>query len=309
MKSWKNRLMAMALALAILLSALFTYGSTYFEKIPSWENLYAILGLADSLPEWYDYPMTISFLDVGQGDAILVHTDEVTILIDTGDPGKEDIIYDELEHLQETEIDLCILTHPHEDHIGSFASITEEVPVAEVLIPKVPLEYLEDSSTYQEVLTSISSHHIERTYASIGQSMDFEKLHLDMYGPITIGNDINNDSIYVKITYGEVSLLITGDGEEEEEMQLLQSGADLSATVLKLGHHGSKTSSSEAFLEAVNPTYGIISCGLDNKYGHPHEETLKKLQERNISYFRTDEQGTIVLGTDGKKVYSNENSL
>ncbi len=244
------------------------------------------------------------------------------MLVDTGEQGNDGVIQDELKRLGTRKLDYVVLTHPHSDHVGSFPELAKtNLSIKNVMLPIVDQDHLgDDTALYRVILGSIRSAGAKIVTAKPGMRLTFDgkksdkTITVEIMGPIggkenQYQDDLNNRSIFIKITYGDVSLLITGDGEYYEEMDVIDwlnsdegkaSGISAQSTIYVAGHHGSHTSSSRRFLAMVKPKYGIISCGKDNEFGHPHESTLTNFKDVNARVYRTDELGTIVIGTDGK---------
>ena len=238
----------------------------------------------------------VHFIDVGQGDSIYIKTPSQDILIDAGERG--DTVVDYLKELKVDELELVIGTHPHSDHIGGLINVFEQIPVKEVIDPGV----VHTSKTFEDYLILIDEKNIIFTEGRAGMKRTFDDgTVLEILSPLSPSeNNLNEASIVSKLTFGEISFLFTGDAETGSEAEMLEGRYNLKSTILKAGHHGSSTSTSEDFLDAVNPEAVIIMCGTDNSYGHPHVETLEKLEEANIDIYRTDLLGTIIVETDGK---------
>ena len=258
--------------------------------------------------------LQVHMIDVGQADSFLVRIPDgkavKNILIDAGCPNqtKSDAITDYLSACGIKELDLIILTHPHYDHIGSAKKVLESVTVRNVMIPDCDYS----SATWTNVLETIEKKNINVIFSDAGKTLDIGEAKLKILAPsdkMLSGKEANDYSIVAKVTYGETSFMLTGDAESDSEAEILKafSKADLKCNVLKVGHHGSSTSSSQAFLDAVNPEIALISCGKGNDYGHPHKETMQKLGDMGINIFRTDEMGTVILVSDGKTVSRLEN--
>lgn len=255
-------------------------------------------------------PLTLTVLDVGQGECVFIYDEKGTsILYDTGEQGNGEKILAYLKNFGVDELDYLILSHPHSDHTGSVREIIEsgEISIANVIIPEI-----ESSDTYSEsndvsnfgtLENIIKSSVAGVTKAKAGDSFSKGDTTLDILAPTRQRENLNNMSLVVRITYGETAFLLMGDAESEEEYDLLCTctPATLSADVLVVGHHGSETSSTYEFVSSVKPSYAIISCGADNKYGHPHAVTLNTLESLGAEIYRTDIFGDVVIGTDGKK--------
>ena len=249
--------------------------------------------------------LEVYFFDVGQGDSELIRLPGgENILIDAGTSSTEDELVGELRSLGAETLDLVVATHPHADHIGGMAAVIDAFDVRQVVMPRISESDTPTTKTYENLLQSIADKGLTITPAEPGDEL------LSSGGPVLTVlapngedyGDLNNYSVVLRLTYGEDSFLFTGDAEEASEEEMLSLDWPLTATVLKCGHHGSETSTSPAFLDAVSPQYAVISCGVDNDYGHPDAVTLEKLEAAGAEVFRTDLQGTILASTDGSGV-------
>lgn len=240
--------------------------------------------------------MEVEVLDVGQGSSTLFIADGYTILIDAGDTDQGYKITDYLKSRGINSIDFFIATHPHADHIGGMDELMEEINLKQILMPEIPRSIIPTTRAYLDVLESIEKQGKVIIPAKSGDSYDIGSMHINILAPSMAYNDLNNLSIVSKITYGNRSVLVTGDAEAESEKQmLLMYKSELPSDIYIVGHHGSKTSTIPEFLKSVNPKYAAISCGADNSYGLPHAITLNKLDEQQIPYYRTDLQGIITF--------------
>ena len=239
------------------------------------------------------------FLDVGQGDATVIVCDGEMMIVDGGPSSASQFIYSFLRNtLQIDHIDVMIATHPHADHVGGLSAALNACSV-DVLYTS---ETNYDTKTWQSVLKYADAQGTPVVIPYPGDTFDLGSATVEILGPLWYHNELNDMSLIIKITYGNTSFLITGDAEWEAEHDLLDAGVDISADVLHVGHHGSSTSTSYQFLRAVAPTYGIISVGADNSYGHPTEETLSRLADAGMVVLRTDQLGTIVCYSDGTEL-------
>ncbi len=196
-----------------------------------------------------------------------------------------------------------IATHPHSDHIGGLPTVISGIDVENIIMPEIPDEYVPTTKTYYNLLTAISDKGLKITKAVTGDAYDIGGAVLTILAPISYsGDNMNNYSVTSILDYGETSFLFTGDMESTVEKELVNYGYDLSVDVIKVGHHGSSTSSSEKFLSAVNPRYCVIQCGADNSYNHPNEKTVERLLEYTKEIYRNDLQGTIVIESDGSQL-------
>jgi len=219
------------------------------------------------------------------------------MLIDAGENMYGKSITEYINNLGYTNIDYLVATHPHADHIGSMAYVVKHNNIGEIYMPKVTTT----TKTYENLLTAIADKGLKVKSAKAGMNIiDGNDFSINILAPVTIDEDnLNNCSVILKITYKNDSFLFLGDAEKKE---LETVTADMSAEVLKVGHHGSRTSTTKALLEKVNPKYAVISLGKDNSYGHPHKSTLKLLDEFGVETYRTDENGTVVISTEGSGV-------
>lgn len=249
-----------------------------------------------------DHPgetMTVHYIDVGQGDAILVQSGGQNMLIDAGDKDHGQLVVDYLKSAGVKQIDILVVTHPHADHIGGMDKVIESFPVLNVYMPRVA----HTSKSFDDLLTALENKNLKINTARAGITLPLASVNAYFLAPVKdYYEDLNNYSAVIKIVCGNKVFLFMGDAEKEAEDDMLAAGTDLKADVLKVGHHGSDSGTSTAFLNLVQPQYAIISVGEDNPYGHPHQETLNRLQECGSQIMRTDLNGTIVIHTDGNKL-------
>nr|WP_115751903.1 MBL fold metallo-hydrolase [Listeria kieliensis] len=238
------------------------------------------------------------FFDVGQGDSTLIRADDgTTILIDTGRQD-DDRIMTLLEEKQVKKIDLLLLTHPHADHIGNADKVIKTYQPKEIWMDGLAF----NSSTYERVIDAALASDALYKEPKAGDKASFGPFNLEVLSPSKLSGNANDDSIAVHLTYKEISAVFTGDAEKGREKEMIESGLPLQADILDLGHHGSSTSNSPAFLDKVKPEVAIYSAEKGNSYGHPHVEVLEWLKERDITTYGTDVNGTVTLSTDGKKL-------
>lgn len=244
--------------------------------------------------------MKVSYIDVGQGDSILVQVNGKNLLIDAGPNESTDKLMSYLSKQNIKKLDFIVATHPHEDHVGAMDTVIKKYDIGEFYAPKK----MATTKTFENMVNALKSKNIKINAATAGVSLDLgENVKCEMVAPNgTNYENLNNYSAVIKITYGNSKFLFMGDAEKLSEKEILNKNYDISSDVLKLGHHGSSSSSSKAFLDKVSPKIAIISCGKNNDYGHPHKETLEEMKKRNIQVYRTDIDGSIVLVSDGKKI-------
>jgi competence protein ComEC len=251
-------------------------------------------------------PLKIAFLDVGQGDSILIQAPNgQTMLIDGGRSTSlaNTAIIPKLKEWGAKQVDVLIPTHPDADHIGGLVGVLENYPVKLVALTG----QVHSTQIYERLLTNIRDKNVEALKVRTGTAIPFDpSVKIEVLGPDeeAVQDDDNNDaSIVIKLTYGSTSFLLTGDAEFPENKAILNHGSDVRSNVLKLGHHGSRTSTNEDWLKRVQPQLGIISAGKDNSFGHPHPEVIAALEKLGIQYIRTDEHGTITVTSDGATIH------
>lgn len=239
----------------------------------------------------------IQYIDVGQADAALVWCDDSYMLIDGGNAGDSSLIYTILKNNGIENLDIVVGTHAHEDHIGGLSGALEAASASLVLCPVTAY----DSKAFRSFKSRADANG-GIVIPEVGDRYTLGTASINILGVNSILEDTNNTSIVFKIIYGNTSFLFTGDAEREAEAIILDSGCDLSANVLKVGHHGSNTSTSYPFLRAVMPQAAIISCGKNNQYGHPDEEVLSRLSDEGCTVYRTDQMGDIYCLSDGNSI-------
>ena len=248
----------------------------------------------------------IYMLDIGQGDAILLKVDDEYSMIDTGDIEHRDNIVAQLKAMGVERLKNVIITHPHADHMGGFLGIAKAIPIEHVYDDGIAV----DNNMYKTYEKWIAKKQIAHSTLKKGDTIDFgHGAVFIVYAPwddvlTSKGGkpDLNNNSIVGKLVFGKFSMLFTGDAEIQEEKRLIkEQNSKLFARILKVGHHGSRTSSTDDLLKSVKPESALISCGLYNKYGHPHDVTLRRLKDLDIAIYRTDTMGRIHISTDGNE--------
>lgn len=245
--------------------------------------------------------LTVHYMDVGQGDATLITYGENAMLIDAGDNSKGTAVQSYLSSQNITELDYVVGTHPDADHIGGLDVIITKFDCGKIFLT----DEEKDTQTYKDVISAMEYRGYKKTSPVPGETYELGNASFTLLAPLQGNSDSNDNSIALLLTYGDTSFYFEGDAGEEEETQILSSGAVVKADVYKIGHHGSKTSTTDDMLTAVNPACAVISAGEDNRYGHPHAEVLNKLRMNGIKTFRTDEQGTVVAKSDGKNIVFN----
>jgi competence protein ComEC len=243
--------------------------------------------------------LEIHYIDVDQGSSALIEMDGHYMLVDAGEKDQGEVVVDYLKKENVSHLDYVVGTHPHSDHIGGMAYVLQNVEADNLLIP----EKEHTTKAFENMLDAAEKNEMEviipkqgETYSLGDASFTILSLNKDYE------DELNNWSIVFQLKYKDTSFLFSGDAEEEAEHDICETGVNLKSDVYLVGHHGSHTSTSAEFLEAISPKYAVISCGVDNSYGHPKPQILTRLEEANIQIFRTDLQGSIVAYSDGKKI-------
>ena len=239
--------------------------------------------------------LLIDFIDVGQADSILVRNQDKVMIIDAGTNEAGETVVNYLKNLGITKIDYLIGTHPHEDHIGGLDDVINNFDIGQIYMPKIETT----TKTFEDVLDAIENKNLTITAPNKGDKIELgQAVGEFMTEPILDKDNLNVSSLVLRLEFGNTSYLFMGDAEEENEETIHWPKTD----VLKVGHHGSSTSSSESFLEQVQPQYAVIMAGKDNSYGLPTQETIDKLNNRGSEIYRTDEDGTIQMTSDGNAI-------
>lgn len=239
--------------------------------------------------------LEVRFIDVGQGDSTLLQGPDFTILVDAGRHDHSDVV-PYLQSVNVTSIDLLIGTHPHADHIGQFPQVIEAFPVGEVWLSGD----ITTTQTFERAVDAIEASDTGYHEPRAGETFNFGSAIVEVINPEHLTGELHEGSIGIRVVYGNFTTLFTGDAEAETEMAILARDHNLQATILQLGHHGSSTSSSVEFLEAVDPEVAVYSASEDNSYGHPHEVVLERLSQMGIQIYGTAVNGTIIVTTDGQ---------
>lgn len=303
-KTTKRRAILISCA-AVLLVSLFLVLAPYLgiEGIPTWQDLFVLAGINEST-EMNDLPMSVHFIDVGQGDCIFAESEGGCVLIDAGERGSEEVVGRYLRGLGVSKIDYVVATHPHSDHIGGMAGIIDEFEIGNIIMPRLNKSLTPTTKTYERFLEAASASGAKIIAARPGSQYTLGELSMTVVGPTNTSDELNNMSVVIRMSYGKRSFIFMGDAQTQEEEDIILSGADIDSDVIKIGHHGSVTSTSDGLLTAVTPDAAVIMCGKDNSYQHPHEEIVEKLEYLNIALYRTDTMGTVIIATDGRRLYS-----
>ncbi|MBD7970350.1 MBL fold metallo-hydrolase [Paenibacillus gallinarum] len=243
--------------------------------------------------------LTVHYIDVGQGASQLIQTPNgKTMLIDGGNNDDEQVMVSYLKKQGISKVDVIIGTHPDADHVGGLDAVVDAFDIGKIYMPKVS----SNTKTFESLLTSIKNKGLKVTTAKAGVTIDLDnQLNIKMIAPVKTYDDKNEMSAVVKLTFNKNTFLFTGDAESGSESDMINSGVNLKSDVMLVGHHGSNSSTSQAFLNAVNPTYAVIQVG-DNSYGHPTSNILKRLHDKKVKIYRNDLQGTIVFTSNGTTI-------
>ncbi len=260
------------------------------------EAVESIMPTPSTLPE--DSTFEVHFIDVGQADAALVLCDGKAMLIDGGNAPDSDLIYSYLKKHKVTHLDYIICTHPHEDHVGGLAGALNYATVDVAYCSMT--EY--DTKAFSSFVKYLGNQGKAITVPQAGDSFSLGSSSVTFVGPVHQSTEVEDMSLVLRIVYGDTSFLFTADAERGEEADILDAGYTIASTVLKVGHHGSDTSTTYPFLREVAPSYAVISVGSDNSYGHPTENTLSRLRDADVKVYRTDMQGDVICTSDGKTV-------
>lgn len=249
--------------------------------------------------EQTDASLAVHFIDVGQADSALLISSGEAMLIDGGNRDDSSLLYSYLTDCNIDRLEYIIGTHAHEDHMGGLSAALKKADVGKIYLPETG----SDAVFYKNFIEKAEEENIEIAVPSKDETFTLGSCDVTLFTPSFVDKEeLNNTSIMAKVTCGDVAFLFTGDAERSEELDIIDSGADISANVLKSGHHGSGSSSSYPFLREVMPEIVVISVGVDNPYSHPHEEVLARYNDLGAKVYRTDESGHIVIKTDGKDI-------
>lgn len=240
----------------------------------------------------------VHYIDVGQGDSELICCGGEYMLIDAGEPSASDTVVDYLNDHGIEKLDYVVCSHGHADHCGGLDAVVENFEVGTVFTSPYP----GDTSSYEIFSDAVEAKGLSMTVPELGESYTLGEAKFEFIGPLEQYDNLNDDSLVMRLEYGDTSFLFTGDMTSKAERDLLEDGANVKCDVLKVGHHGSSGSSSYRFLYEAEPKIAVISCEAGNSYGHPHEEALSRLNDCGAEIYRTDLEGSIVIFSDGMEV-------
>lgn len=273
----------------------------HIDGFPVWSEL---IGWSDPITKSPSADeVQVHFIDVGQGDSAIIRTDRYNILIDAGERDMAGKVFSYLRANSVDKLDFVICTHPHSDHIGGISSVIDEIETGTVILPQIPDEIIPATDSYTDLLRTIEQKSLDVRYPAQNETLKLDdNTYITFLASVENYEELNNYSIVCKLVHGENSFLFTGDIQSEAEEAIIRSGADVSADVLKVPHHGSTTSSSYYFLKNVRPEYAVFDVGAFNDYGHPHNAVLRRYEEFGCKIYRTDRYGSVVFISNGKNI-------
>lgn len=304
----KKAIIGIAAALFVIISAIIYLNEAFWhnENIPNWQQIYEAAGLSESvdgsLPKG---GAAVHFIDVGQGDCELITDGKTSVLIDSGEYTAEGTVVSYLNSLEIERLDYVIMSHPHSDHMGSMYYVLDKFDVGTVIMADMKESVIPATSSFRKLIDVIERKNIKVMYAEPGESIDVCGGSLEMIAPVNEYDDLNNYSVVVLFVHGENSFIFCGDICKDAERDILDSGTDITADVIKVAHHGSTSSSLKVFMQAVSPVYAVIEVGEGNDYGHPHKEIISLFKKLDIKVYRTDKNGNIVFISDGNDLSVN----
>ncbi len=274
-------------------------------RIPSlpfngWSDVFAWFGMPQAQVIDED-ELQVHFINVGNADCILVRQNDHNLLIDAGEVYHDEMLLDYFNRHGVEKLDLVIATHPHSDHIGAMSAIVAKIPIERFVLSYMPEEQESIMWFYTTMVEQLDERGVQVDEAKAGTVYELGMARVQILSPSAQAYDVddaNDISVVSRLTFGDHAFLFTGDADADTEARLLEDGYPLDADVLKVAHHGSKTSTSPAFVKAVSPSYAVFTCG-DNDYGHPNGEIVSRLHEAGAEIYRSDVQGDIVFVSDG----------
>lgn len=279
-------------------SIILTFVALFAYKISSSGGLTAVMNSGVFENREVTSDLEVHFIDVGQGDSVLLVCDGASMLIDAGENSCGTKVADYVKYNGIDKLDFVVATHPDSDHIGGIDTVLKEIPCDTVIMT----DDSKDTMTYEEVEDIIDKKNISVERPVPKQTYELGCATVMIIGPIEEREDFNNNSVALLVKHGEEKFLFAGDAENEQLQDIAGLDVEIDADVYKVAHHGSSTSVNDEFLNKVSPDFAVISCGEGNEYGHPHSEVLNYLRTNGIATFRTDEQGTIVAISDGEGI-------
>lgn len=299
-RTGKNKYTIIILVLILLISGVVTYFQNNSETENNdeaehnWAQDFADAGIfPGNTTSTSGKGLTVEYIDVGQGDCALIRCGDKNMLIDCGEREYYQVVKSYLKNNGISRLDIVVATHPHSDHIGGMYMLIEDFDIGTFIMPKLSKGNIPTTKTYLNMISSLKEKSISPDYAAVGKVYNLSEAKIEILAPVNDSDELNNMSVICMLTYGKSKFLFTGDAETPVETDMIKNGADLKCNVLKVGHHGSTTSSGEKFLKKADPDVAVISVGEGNDYNHPHSEILDRLLKRDVTIYRTDEDGTL----------------
>ncbi len=291
--SAKVKSLAGAIAFVLILfSIVLSRGNSSFENA----NATADANVSVKTSEY----VSVHFIDVGQGSSTLIQCGNTGILIDTGEREYAETVVEYLKKVGIERLEYVVASHPHSDHIGGMVQIFENFHTENIIMPELSEINMPTTRIYEDLMNAVIQKNINPITAEYGKVYTVGGARLEILGPVEQVKDLNNMSVVCRVTAGSTRFLVLADAEKQEMQSIYELRPKLKCDVIALGHHGSRTSIQKAFLASAEPNVAIISCGKDNSYGHPHEETIDYLKKNKIEYYRTDYSGNIVFNCNDK---------
>ena len=287
----QKKLLAYAVVITIIGVIVYILDFTGVSSISEIKN---VVGAIDGVKP-VDSDFAVYYLDAGQSDCTIVICDDKVLMIDCGTYNQLNTIRQSIHSLEIDKIDYMLITHQHDDHMGSATDLLNDLKVENFIMPKLAQSNNVTSKTYNVLINSLDSKNINKIIAQDCKSFMLGDALVEIFSPVTQSNNLNNMSVVLKITYGNTEFLFQGDAESKIENDLLRSDYDIDVDVLKVGHHGSKTSSTDKYLDATSPQIAIISSGYGNNYGHPNGTILERFEQEGITAFSTFLNGDITV--------------
>lgn len=297
--SKRNKAVIFAIVLCFVIICSLLISCTNTTVVPTWTDIYNFVGLSDIAKTQADF--SVHFIDVGQGDSTLIKTNNCNILIDSGPESLDRTSLEYIKRAGVEKLDLIIATHPDKDHIGDMWKIVSDVDVDSVWMPDISSKLTPETIVYDDLTRVINERKIEIKYVKTGDEFIKDGLKLKVISPSKEYESTNDSSVCVKLIYKDVSFLFMGDAGEIVEEDMLKTQIDVSADVIKVGHHGSSSSTTKGFIEKIKPKYAVISVG-ENNYNLPKKSVIKSLENIGANVLRTDLFGDIVFTVDGSEM-------
>ena len=239
--------------------------------------------------------VAVHFIDVGQGASTLIQSGEDGILIDAGEREYADTVIRYIKDCGVKTLRYVIASHPHSDHIGAMADVLNAVKTQNIIMPRLSESNTPTTKTYERLLSAIQSNKIKAIAAKYGKTYELDHVQMEVLGPLVQDSNLNNMSVVCRLTAFSTSFMLLADAEKAELRTIYEKGGNFRSNILSMGHHGSSTSLYQPFLNSTKANVAVISCGLNNDYGHPHKETLSYIQKHKMECLRTDERSDIVF--------------